>query len=185
MENDQQKELFTGSEKHFESYFGNIIVKDYTTPLHSDIICEIIFALKSKAKQENKRWRVFSNTVALWCEKINHQYKGTYFLPDIMVVCEPKENDIKIDGVYTVPDFVCEVSSASSREFDLNKKRQVYKGLGVKEYWVIDPEKQYVAIHAIDDLEGSYNAHWEKLDKPVKIMTYDVEIDLCQFCGDK
>ena len=166
------------NEDHFELIFGNKVIKNYTTPLHNEIIEEIKSALRSKAKEAKKNCRFFSDTVALWCGDMNDEFTDSMFLPDIMAVCDPKEGEIRQDGVHVVPEFVCEVTSASSWGYDLNQKRQVYKGIGVKEYWVVDPEKRYVAIHVLDDPEGSYTAHWEQLDRPVRTRVSDVEIDL-------
>ena len=176
-------------EEHYEMIFGTKVIKERSSPLHNEIIGEIVSFLKEEIigiwgnekitkKEMSVKWRFFTNTVALWCGDINDEFNDSLFLPDIMAVCDPKEGDIRQDGVHVVPEFVCEVTSASSWGYDLNQKRQVYKGIGVKEYWVVDPEKRYVAIHVLDDPEGSYTAHWEQLDRPVRTRVSDVEIDL-------
>ncbi|MDR3343508.1 MAG: Uma2 family endonuclease, partial [Treponema sp.] len=41
-------------------------------------------------------------------------------------------------------DFIIEVLSPSNPEHDLDTKRGLYEEAGVREYWVVDPEKQWL-----------------------------------------
>ena len=43
------------------------------------------------------------------------------------------------------PDFVLEVTSASTRRADERRKRDIYAGLGVREYFLYDPRAEYLA----------------------------------------
>lgn len=43
------------------------------------------------------------------------------------------------------PDFVLEVTSASTRREDERRKREVYAALGVQEYFLYDPRNEYLA----------------------------------------
>ena len=43
------------------------------------------------------------------------------------------------------PDFVLEVTSASTRRHDEQRKRDVYAALGVSEYFLYDPRAEYLA----------------------------------------
>ena len=43
------------------------------------------------------------------------------------------------------PDFVLEVTSKSTRRDDERRKRDVYAGLGVREYFLYDPRAEYLA----------------------------------------
>ena len=43
------------------------------------------------------------------------------------------------------PDFVLEVTSASTRHDDERRKRDVYAALGVREYFLYDPRAEYLA----------------------------------------
>ena len=43
------------------------------------------------------------------------------------------------------PDFVLEVTSASTRRDDERRKRDVYAALGVREYFLYDPRAEYLA----------------------------------------
>ena len=43
------------------------------------------------------------------------------------------------------PDFVLEITSASTRREDEGRKREVYAALGVEEYFLYDPRAEYLA----------------------------------------
>ena len=55
-----------------------------------------------------------------------------------------------------VPDVIFEISSRGTWKEDLQKKYQLYEGFGVKEYYVFDPEYDYlkdeplIAYHLLD-----------------------------------
>ena len=50
-----------------------------------------------------------------------------------------------------VPDWVCEVLSPSTREYDLGEKSDVYAREGIPHFWVIDPELRSLAAYELRD----------------------------------
>ena len=58
------------------------------------------------------------------------------------------------------PDFVLEVTSASTRRDDERRKRDVYAALGVSEYFLYDPRAEYLtpALQGFRLREGEYRA---------------------------
>ena len=58
------------------------------------------------------------------------------------------------------PDFVLEVTSASTRRDDERRKRDVYAALGVREYFLYDPRAEYLAppLQGWRLHEGAYRA---------------------------
>ena len=58
------------------------------------------------------------------------------------------------------PDFVLEVTSASTRRDDERRKRDVYAALGVSEYFLYDPRAEYLApaLQGFRLREGVYRA---------------------------
>lgn len=69
----------------------------------------------------------------------------TYVEPDVSVVCDTsKLSERGCDGA---PDLVVEVVSPSSRRMDYFKKADLYAGAGVREYWIVDPEKGATTVY--------------------------------------
>ena len=75
--------------------------------------------------------------------------------PDFMVVCDRSKIDPK--GVFGVPDLILEILSPSTFAKDRHKKKNLYQTHGVKEYILLDPDKQ-TAEQFLLDPEGKYSA---------------------------
>lgn len=69
----------------------------------------------------------------------------TYVEPDISVICDPSKLDEK--GCHGAPDWVIEIVSKGSRQMDYFTKLFKYQGTGVREYWLVDPEKKVVVVY--------------------------------------
>ena len=65
--------------------------------------------------------------------------------PDVIVVCD--RNKVIKRCVYGAPDFVLEVLSPSTKKKDMIVKLNKYMNAGVREYWMIDPDKKVVSIY--------------------------------------
>lgn len=70
---------------------------------------------------------------------------SNYVEPDISVICDPSKLDDK--GCHGVPDWIIEIVSLSSRQMDYYKKLFKYRTAGVREYWVVDPDKNIVIVY--------------------------------------
>jgi len=74
----------------------------------------------------------------------------TMVQPDVLIVCD--RDKVINRCVYGAPDFVMEVLSPSSRYKDMNIKLHKYMSAGVREYWIVDPDRESILVH---DLEHS------------------------------
>jgi len=68
-----------------------------------------------------------------------------YVEPDISVICD--KNKLTFEGCKGAPDWVIEIVSPSSRSIDYNKKLLKYGTAGVREYWIVDPDKQRIMVY--------------------------------------
>ena len=89
--------------------------------------------------------------------------KNDHFVPDMMVVCDPKK--IQPDGVHGAPDLVVEVLSPSTAKNDKTHKKDVYAKCGVQEYWLVNPADKSVEVYRLDGekfvLDNLYIIHPE------------------------
>ena len=74
----------------------------------------------------------------------------TVVQPDILVVCD--RTKYKNGRVFGAPDLVVEVLSPSTRRKDMQLKMYKYAGAGVREYWMVDPEKKLVVQYDLEHL---------------------------------
>lgn len=68
-----------------------------------------------------------------------------YLEPDISVICDKHKIDEK--GCNGAPDWVIEIVSKGSRRMDYYIKLFQYEKAGVREYWIVDPEKKAVTVY--------------------------------------
>ena len=66
-----------------------------------------------------------------------------------MVVCDmDKLKDGR--GVQGAPDLVVEILSPSTNWYDRTCKFRKYEKAGVKEYWIVDPERKTVQVYRLE-----------------------------------
>ena len=85
-----------------------------------------------------------------------------YVEPDLIVVCEPDK--VEERGCVGAPDWVVEVESPSSRKLDGVLKLRKYREAGVREYWIVHPDKRMIQIYYFGE------------DEDVALYSFDDEI---------
>ena len=68
--------------------------------------------------------------------------------PDILFITEKRKHIITKKNIQGAPDLVVEVVSGT-RNIDTVKKKQLYEKFGVKEYWIVFPEEETVAVYTL------------------------------------
>lgn len=98
----------------------------------------------------------------------------TYVEPDISVICDPsKLNDRGCNGA---PDWIIEIVSPSSKRIDYFIKLFKYRTAGVKEYWIVDPDKNRVTVYNFATDDGGEYAFTDEI--PVGIYDGDLKIKI-------
>ena len=78
----------------------------------------------------------------------------TYVEPDISVICDKsKLNDKGCNGA---PDWIIEIVSTGSRQMDYYRKLFKYHMTGVREYWIVDEQKDCITVYNFEneDIKG-------------------------------
>ena len=68
-----------------------------------------------------------------------------YVEPDISVICDSSKLNDK--GCTGAPDWIIEVVSPGSRRTDYFTKLFKYRTAGVREYWIVDPDKNRITVY--------------------------------------
>ena len=81
--------------------------------------------------------------------------------PDVFVVLGADSADRSIYRLWEEPkgpDFVLEITSRSTRREDQVSKRELYRSLGVSEYWQFDPTDDYLEppLQGLELVAGEY-----------------------------
>jgi Uma2 family endonuclease len=74
----------------------------------------------------------------------------TVVQPDILFISQ-ENADIVRDRVWGSPDLCIEVLSPSTGKRDRGQKKELYTRFGVREYWIVDTNRQTVAVCTLQD----------------------------------
>jgi Uma2 family endonuclease len=69
--------------------------------------------------------------------------------PDLFYLREEQVDRFNVNYVEGAPAFVIEIVSPSSGTYDRVRKAVLYRDAGVEEYWVVEPNKRRVFVHAL------------------------------------
>lgn len=88
----------------------------------------------------------------------------TVVQPDICVIYDPTKLDDA--GCIGAPDLIIEILSKGNNKKELQNKYEVYEESGVKEYWIVASEGQFMQVNTL--VNGKY--------QPSKLLTLGDEI---------
>lgn len=149
---------------------GQLIYNDLPTMAHQKVVEGLGFAIKSFIKDNNGKCASYSCGINLQLDEEDN----SILAPDIVVVCDQsKETDF---GILGAPDWIIEVTSPSTRKKDYRQKLSKYMEHGVREYWVIDMQKEIVAtyINEMPVVTGIY-----KFSDAIPVFIYDGKLTIC------
>jgi len=138
--------------------------------------CEVIFneLIMSPSPSREHQFILIKLTTLLF-QFLNEDPKGTlltapfdvYFeqeqsvvQPDLFIVLNPDQHLIKKNGVFGVPSIIIEIIS-TNRAYDTQRKRVLYEKVGVKEYFMIDPENKKTTLLTLNS-SGVYEQTYEE-----------------------
>ncbi len=71
--------------------------------------------------------------------------------PDLFFIAKDRTSIIQDRGVFGPPDLVIEIISPAKPDRDQIAKRRIYGKYGIKEYWIVDPDKRTVEVLTLTD----------------------------------
>ena len=127
--------------RYVELSDGRIIMPPHPTFSHQEALKRLFLRLQAFVEKNNLGIvQIAPLPVRLWPGKIRE--------PDIFFI--GKEHSDRIgERVCGVPDLVVEVISSSTERTDRIEKFLEYAKAGIREYWLIDPEKKTVEVYSL------------------------------------
>lgn len=148
---------------------GQMYMMAPPTRRHQRITLELSTIINNYIKDKGGSCEV---DIAPFAVFLNEDDKN-YVEPDISVICAPEK--LTDNGCTGAPDWIIEIVSPGSRRMDYFVKLFKYRTAGVREYWIVDPEKNRVTVYLFD----SDNTEEYSFSDTVKVGIYDdLEIDL-------
>jgi len=96
--------------------------------------------------------------------------------PDLLFVSSKRRQVLTEREVIGAPDLVVEVLSPSTARTDRGRKRALYQETGVREYWIVDAERNRVEIWRPGTKEAEVRTdvvHWTP-DPSIEPLTIDL-----------
>lgn len=143
---------------------------------HQIIGMELGFRLKSFIKEKGGSCIPLASPVdvQLDCDD------KTMVQPDVLVLCD-RSKLIK-RCIYGAPDFIIEVLSESTKRKDMITKSSKYVEAGVREYWMVDIEKERVIVHYFEKDE-IFTIYGREDEIPVGIFNGELKIPMAEVFG--
>lgn len=166
------EEYAPGKQRKMEVMDGVLYEPSSSGTLHQDIVFYIHKSFYEYIREKQKSCRVFEAPIDVFLEGD----KNSRVEPDLIVVCDPEK--IHGSGIFGTPDFVLEVLSKESRKKDMTIKLQKYMDTGVREYWMIDPDKEKLIIYNFMEEEFFPSVYLLRGKAPVAVFSDGFEISL-------
>lgn len=120
---------------------GRVYYMAPATRNHQRLVGELFATIREHIRRNNGKGEV---DIAPFGVFIDADDKS-YLEPDICVILD--ENKLDDKGCNGAPDWIIEVVSPSSRRIDYTTKLFKYRSAGVREYWLVDSEKNRVMVY--------------------------------------
>jgi len=140
----------------------------YMTPpnrIHQKILMELSGTIRDYIRSKRGNCEVYPAPFAVFLndDDIN------YFEPDISVICD--RNKLTDKGCSGAPDWIIEITSPSNSSHDYITKLYKYKAADVREYWIVNPERQMITVYLFKETD-TFPQNYGFTDK-IKVSIYD------------
>lgn len=157
----------------YELINGELVRKQAPTLKHQNAADNLLIELKTFARK-NQLGKVYSAPLDVFLDD------GNAYHPDVLFV--KKERffilDEKEQIVNGAPDLVVEILSKSTAPYDRGDKKDIYEIHGVKEYWLVDPQKKSVEVYSLLEERFRLTQYHEEGGLVKSSVLIGLEIDL-------
>lgn len=154
---------------------GQIYFMSPPSRRHQKISMELSATIRDYIRSHNGSCEVYSAPFAVFLNEDDRNYVE----PDISVICDPEK--LTDRGCTGAPDWIIEIVSPSSRRMDYLTKLLKYSSSGVREYWIVDPDKKQIMVY---DFVNNDMRQYTFADS-VKVGIYeDLVIDFAEITKD-
>ncbi len=147
---------------------GELIVSPAPIPDHQSASIELIFLLKGLIPNG----KLFHAPIDVYLDESN------IVQPDILWVAQDSQcfiGDKRLEGA---PDLVIEILSPSTARRDKNKKFLLYEKYGAREYWLVDPQAQYVEVWRLEEGKFAPKGVFGPGDTFISVVLADQSVDV-------
>ncbi|MCI9033267.1 MAG: Uma2 family endonuclease [Lachnospiraceae bacterium] len=140
--------------------------------LHQKLVLQLSVKIANYIDAKGGECEVMPAPFAVFLNKDNR----TYVEPDVSIICDKSKLDDY--GCNGAPDWVIEITSPSDPSRDYGIKLFKYRSAGVREYWIVNPQKHTITVFDFEKDQNSNQYNWED-DIPVCIYS-DLTINIAK-----
>lgn len=138
----------------YELVNGVVILSPSPTPRHQQVMLKIAAQLSAFLEKHP--------VGAAYPETDVRLDENLVYRPEIVFLRTERVLD-NWERIRTAPDLVVEIVSPASRRYDAETKRSDYERYGVREYWLIDPDRETMTFYRLES--GRYVETAPKQDR--------------------
>ena len=120
---------------------GEVMVSPAPVPNHQ----RIVFRIAKYVKSLVPNGEVFLSPLDIYLDDDN------VVQPDVIWVAENSKCIVGDKRLIGAPDLLIEVFSPGTMVKDKKTKYKLYERHGVREYWMVDPNEQYVEVYSLEN----------------------------------
>lgn len=123
---------------------GELYMMAASNRIHQKLVMALSNRIFNYIQGKNGDCEVYSSPFAVFLNADNE----IYLEPDISVICD--KNKLTEEGCKGAPDWIIEIVSPSSVRMDYYVKLFKYRTAGVREYWIVDPDKNRILVYGFE-----------------------------------
>ena len=116
--------------------------------IHQEIVMELSVVIREHIREKGENCKIYPAPFAVNLDREDRDWVE----PDISVVCDPAK--LTDRGCSGAPDLVAEIVSPSSSRMDYVKKLALYSEAGVREYWIVDPDRGRTTVYFLEKADA-------------------------------
>ncbi len=142
------------------------VIYDMTPPnrMHQELVSQFTKTIGQYIDKNDGLCKVYPAPFAVFLNKDDKNYVE----PDISVICDKSKLDDR--GCNGAPDWVIEITSPSNPQHDYGIKLFKYRNAGVREYWIVNPQKKTVMVY---DFENETKSNQYSFEDDIPVCIYD------------
>lgn len=111
---------------------------------HQELAGELYRTISNYIHSKQGECKVYIAPFAVFLSKDDKNYVE----PDISVICD--RSKLTDQGCAGAPDWIIEIVSPGSQRMDYMIKLFKYRNAGVREYWIVDKQKDRITVYSLD-----------------------------------
>lgn len=143
---------------------GRMYMMAPPTRIHQKLVSQLTKIIGSYIDDRHGSCEVYPAPFAVFLKEDDRNYVE----PDISVICDIDKLTEK--GCNGAPDWVIEITSPSNPQMDYGLKLFKYRTAGVREYWIVNPQKKTVTVF---DFENETKSNQYNFEDDITVCIYD------------